>query len=101
MANIMRRLIEAERRTDETIEAIVVGKHYDDDRPHQSQRDVVLDRETGLALLDVEYDNGFGGADCYPMYAWTATRVYMIHEYDGATHLTFVPRHPIACEPSF
>lgn len=103
MANIKTWLLEAEK-TDGPIEAIVVGKHDDDrwdddDRRPEHQRDVLLSREDGLALLDADYDNGYGGADCFPFYAWNANFVYSIHEYDGSTSLQRVPRHPVACSP--
>ncbi len=35
------------------------------------------------------------------MYAWTASRVFLIHEYDGATGDAWVPRNPIAIKPEF
>jgi hypothetical protein len=104
MANIRKWLEEAESFYGEPIEAIVVGKHYDraysDDNPHADEN-IVLGREDGLNKLDQEYDNGYGGAGCYPMFAWTASRVFMIHEYDGATGPTYVPRNPVPCEPEF
>lgn len=107
MANIRKWLEEAERESGEQIEAIVVGQH--DKAPDRWSRDrikpvdegVILSREVGLAKLDEEYDNGYGGADCYPMYAWTKSWVYFIGEYDGATGPNRVPRNPINCEPQF
>lgn len=107
MANIRHWLEEAEAKFGERIEAIVVGPHdrrvskYSGDDKPESDENVVLSREEGLAKLDEEYDNGYGGADCYPMYAWTASRVYFIGEYDGATGPSWVPRNPTACEPAF
>lgn len=106
MANIRKWLEEAEGRYGERIEAIVVGKHYDDEykeeeRRPEHQRDVVLSRDDGLALLDDEYDNGFGGAHCFPMYAWTASRVFFIHEYDGATGMNYAPRNPGSIKTEF
>ncbi len=104
MANIRDWLLEATAENGETIEAIVVGKHdsvrWSEGEPNALEN-VVLTPEQGLALLDQEYDNGYGGADCRPMYAWTATRIYLIGEYDGATGPYWVPRNPIACEPGF
>lgn len=61
----------------------------------------VLPVDQALQKLDVNFDSGFGGADCFPIYAWTASRVYFIQEYDGATSLGWVPRHPIAIKPEF
>ena len=82
---------------------MVVGKH--DDRMFDDEclpdENVLLSREAGLAKVDQQYDNGYGGADCFPLYAWTASRVILIHEYDGATGPVWVPRNPMALEPSF
>ena len=107
MANIRKWLEDAEAKSGEKIEAIVVGQHYNrpnkysgEDEP-EANENIVLSREVGLEKLDQEYDSGFGGADCYPMYAWSATRVYFINEYDGSTGLNWVPRQPVACEPDF
>lgn len=107
MGNIAEWLKEAEASTGETIEAIVVGQHDKDPDRYSSKRvkpadeDVVLSREAGLTKLDQEYDSGYGGADCFPMYAWTKSWVYFIGEYDGATGLNAVPRNPSECSPQF
>lgn len=101
MANIRTWLERVEAFYEEPIEAIVVGKHYNDDAEPQPDENIIMPREAGLVKLDVEYDNGYGGADCFPMYAWTKSRVFFIHEYDGATGLNSVPRHPIDCKPDF
>lgn len=102
MSNIRHWLEAAEVKNGEIIEAIVVGKH--DDAPWDSDpaadETVVLSREDGLKKLDQEYDSGYGCADCYPMWAWTKTRVYFIVEYDGSTRLGWVPRHPVGGEPN-
>lgn len=39
-------------------------------------------------------DGGFGTLSAHEFYAWTATRIYYIHEYDGSHSLYFVPRNP-------
>lgn len=107
MANIAKWLQDVEARTGEKIEAIVVGKHDNDpdrwsrDRVAPPGENVILSREDGLKKLDQEYDSGYGGADCFPMYAWTQSFVYLIGEYDGATGLHSVPRNPVNCEPEF
>jgi hypothetical protein len=103
MANIKDWLLEIETVYGESIEAIVVGKHDNasyDARP-QHDENVILAREVGLNKLDQEYDNGYGGADCYPMFAWTKTRIFFITEYDGATGMSWAPRHPMAVNPQF
>ncbi len=105
MANISTWLREAEARTGETINAIVVGVHYDRrygmDTEAREDEHVTLSREDGLKKLDLDYDNGYSGADCYPMYAWTDRWVYFVSEYDGATCLSRVPRNPGPCAPGF
>ena len=104
MANIKVWLEEAEKRYGEMIEAIVVGQHDNVPWPKpnlEADEGVVLSREVGLAKLDQEYNNGYGGAGCYPMYAWTKSRVFFIGEYDGSTGLSHLPRNPIDCEPHF
>lgn len=45
-------------------------------------------------VLDYEYDDGYGGQDCHDIWAWTATRVLSIHEYDGSTCVIAVARNP-------
>lgn len=45
-------------------------------------------------VLDYEYDDGYGGQDCHDIWAWTATRVLSIHEYDGSTLVISVARNP-------
>lgn len=101
--NLRKALEEAERDSGETIEAIVVGQHDRarfDESP-LADENVLLSREDGLAKLDQDYDNGYGGADCFPFLAWTKSYVYFVSEYDGATGLSAVPRHPLAVEPRF
>ena len=107
MANIRKWLEDAEKTTGETIEAIVVGQHdaresrfQANDKPLPDEN-IILSREDGLKKLDQDYDNGYGGADCFPIWAWTANRIYFISEYDGSTRMNYVPRNPIAGEPDF
>lgn len=107
MANIKVWLEEIEKEFGEEIEAIVVGQH--DDRPTRfeendapmADENVILTREAGMHKLDEDYDNGFGGADCFPMYAWTKTRVFLMTEYDGSTGMSWVPRNPMNVAPEF
>ncbi len=102
-SNISKWLIEAETKNGEMIEAIVVGRHDNEkwDGDAKADEDIILSREDGLKKLDVNYDSGYGGADCFPMLAWSRNRIYFISEYDGATSLNSVPRHPVACTPEF
>jgi hypothetical protein len=101
MSNLKTWLEEVEERFGELIEAIVVGKHYDNYGESREDENIILSREAGLKKLDGEFDDGFGGADCYPFVAWTASRVFFVQEYDGATNLAWVPRNPIAVTPEF
>lgn len=99
MANLSAGLRAAEREFGETVEAIVVGAH--DRRKPADGECVILSREDGLKKLDEDYDSGYGSADCYPFYAWTASRVFFVQEYDGATGIGWVPRMPTALDPEF
>lgn len=42
--------------------------------------------------LNYEYDAGYGTQDCHDFFAWTATRVFFVHEYDGSTWVRNAPR---------
>jgi Fe-S cluster biosynthesis and repair protein YggX len=93
---------------DEEIEFAVIGKHYwdqwrrGDSTPFNKARiNQSLTWAEAREFLDYEYDSGYGGADCHPAYAWTATKVIFVSEYDGATGASFVPRKPQDCEPEF
>lgn len=103
MANLAKSLREMEAFYGEPIEAIVVGPH--DRAPYNARpapdENVVLSRDAGLAKLDVDYDDGYGSADCYPFWAWTASRVFFVGEYDGATGVVYAPRQPGVVEPEF
>ena len=102
-ANIRNWLEDAEGKYGEPIEAIVVGKHYDAPYSEALAADegVVLSRDTGLMKVDAAFDNGFGGADCFSVTAWTKHRVLFVHEHEGATRLHCVPRNPCAHIPAF
>lgn len=62
---------------------------------------MVLSWAQARAILDYDYDNGHGGADCHAVYAWTDTRVLFVAEYDGATGVNWIPRNPEPGEPNF
>src|SRR6185437_5638479 len=89
----------------EPIEALVLepwgeeiwGLHAQDERLKASREigGKVVSWEQARPFLDYEYDSGFGGQDCHSVTIWTPTRVIFVHEYDGATGLTWVPRHPV------
>jgi hypothetical protein len=104
MANLRTWLEEVEREYGEEILAMVVGPHYKrkwGEREPLPDENVILSREAGLRKVDEEYNSGYGGADCYPLYAWTKSRVFFVGEYDGSTGLSWVPRDPVSIEPGF
>jgi len=79
---------------DETIEAIVLGrKGWDDggDRPLYFPKNMVKE---GLAQLDFDFDDGYGGENGYSLYAWTKTKVIIKSHYDGSESYETVPRNP-------
>ncbi len=102
-ANLRVWLEEAESRFRQRIEAIVVGVHASRlaTAAPEPDENVVLTREQGLAKLDADFASGHGVLDCFPVYAWTKSWVFFVHEYDGATKLAWVPRNPVACTPKF
>lgn len=86
----------------EQIQAVVVGYHYDDDDWDEPKRLFLVQTwEEARPVLDYEYHNGYGGADCHKVYAWTEARVLFVHEYDGATTVVWVPRNPVECAPDW
>lgn len=103
MGNIRKWLEESVTEFGEPLESVVVGRHYQvrHDGDPLPDENVLLAPEVALAKLDVEYENGFGAAGCFPIYAWTKSRVFFIGEYDGSTGISWVPRNPIAMPPSF
>ena len=52
-------------------------------------------------LLNYTYDNGFGGADCHSIYAYSVDEVAFVHEYDGSTSVVTIPLAPTAGLPEF
>lgn len=86
----------------ESIDAVVIGPRGDrwfDEEPKEPQ--TVLSWNEARSQLDYRYDDGFGGAECHRIYAWTRTRVLFVSEYDGATTVMSVPRNPEASKPIF
>lgn len=104
MANIKDWLLEHEAEYGETIECVVVGVHdnnrYGRGEPNPDEN-IMLSREAALAKLDLEFDDGYGSAECYPLTAWTKSRVLYIREYDGSTGLSWQHRNPVNHKPRF
>jgi hypothetical protein len=48
----------------------------------------------GDGWLDLEFDDGYGGAEGCFFTVWTVARVYFPTEYDGAEEVNSVPRNP-------
>lgn len=92
---------------EETIVSAVVGKHYKNtfsgEEPSEFNCPVnrVLPWTEAREYLSVEFNSGYGGADCYPVFAWTATKILTVLEYDGATFPAVYPRNPTDCVPGF
>lgn len=88
---------------DEAIQAIVISTDRQGwgcgDKVPPADANRVLTWDEAAPLLDYGYYAGYGCQDCHSIYAWTATRVLLVVEYDGSTHVASVPRHPIDCEP--
>lgn len=51
-------------------------------------------RGTIADLPNVEFDDGFGGAEGPRLIAFSDRFVYVCHIYDGAQDIVAVPRHP-------
>ena len=90
---------------DETIEAVVFGNFgtpgdggasYEIDPPiPKDVRKKVLTYEAAYPYGDGwKFKGGFGTSETYNVHIWTNQRVLFVHEYDGATCLESVPRHP-------
>lgn len=47
------------------------------------------------------YNNLHTGPNCPAIYVWSNKRVFFVSEYDGSTWLAWVPRRPVAIEPSY
>lgn len=90
----------------EPIVAVVVGGRPDADGFFLSGYEhnapaCVLSWEDAVQYLRTEFDSGYGGTGCPPVYAWTPTRIIYVREYDGATGIKSHPRNPEFCEPHY
>ena len=72
---------------------------YDDTQPDYVGK--ILSWDTARVILDYEYNNGYGGADCHAVYVLTETQVLFVGEYDGSTGISQVPRNPTEGTPAF
>ena len=85
---------------DEAIEAVVIGEHDRGARPDDPINRVITWKEA-RPILDYDFESNYGSAGCHPVFAWTATKIITIHEYDGETGPTWYPRHPVDVRPYF
>lgn len=46
------------------------------------------------SVLDQEFYSGYGCQQVPRFHAWSENYVYYVHEYDGSTMLSWVPRNP-------
>jgi hypothetical protein len=64
------------------------------------KRGILLTLRQAKGYMDGWTFSGFwGSCACYATYIWTSERVICVTQYDGATGLTSMPRHPIAVMP--
>lgn len=73
-------------------------RRIDERRKVPARFGVLLSWGEAQPMLDYEYDTGYGGVDCDPVYAWTPTRVLFVSQYDGATRVEAIPREPVGLE---
>lgn len=90
----------------EPIEGIVIGEMGWHDfgtevvpKYAQQPRGKLMDWQTAKPFLDYEHNTGYGAPKCNAIYAWTATKVIFVSQYDGSTSVDSIPRHPIDVMP--
>lgn len=92
-----------ESQTGETPEAIVFGfadyREYLADEWPSMPEGVVPWAEVPTAVLDREFDDGYGGNDSPNLCAWSPSWVIFSDDYDGAESLCWAPRNPTAHNP--
>ena len=103
MVNLKKSFEEKAAAMGDRLLSAVVG--FDDrDRKYDDSESKPRDWETwedAAKKIDYVYDSGFGGADCHAVIAWGEKYVYFVHEYDGATGISCVPRAPMRCAPTW
>jgi len=101
MSNFKRDIVNA-MELGESIEAIQVMEHmgYEAEQAHITEGIYEGQQvKRCLDLLDYEYNDGYGSANCHRVYIFTKTKVHYINEYDGSTQICCVPRHPEVVNP--
>ena len=104
MANLKQWILDVADK--EEIEGIVIGEmgwgdYNKENVPNYNEipKGQLLTWKEAKHWLDYEFDSGFGAPGCNAIYAWTATKVIAICQYDGATNPYSIPRHPINVIP--
>lgn len=104
MANLLAWL--EEMAEGEEIEAVVIGEmgwgdYGRDGVPDYTEmpKGIVINWDEAKKWLGYEFYSGFGAPGCNAVYAWTATRVIAISQYDGSTEPFSIPRNPTAIMP--
>ena len=104
IANLIRWILDA--ADGEPIEAVVIGEpqNYaarERDKSNGIKYGALMSWDDAKRILDYPFDDGFGGAECHPVFVWTATKVLVVREYDGSTTMGVIPRNPTACEVDY
>ena len=55
--------------------------------------------DVAASILDVPFDDGFGGNRSPNLCAWSPSWVIFSDNYDGSEELRWVPRHPVDHDP--
>jgi hypothetical protein len=104
MANLKNWLLDT--ANGEKIEAVVIGEmgwgsYLSEDVPDYDEipKGLVLSWEEAEQYLDYEFDDDYGAPGCNAIYAWTATKVIAIGQYDGSTWPYAIPRDPTSVMP--
>lgn len=99
MANLKGWILKA--ANGEAVEGVVIGEmgwgsYGSDGVPNYAQqpRNRVLTWQEALPWIDYEFEAGYGAPGCNAVYAWTASRVLFVSQYDGSTCINSVPRNP-------
>lgn len=111
VGNIANYIRDFEDSIHETVNAVVIGyeiwygkAEYPENYTllNETNTRKVIGRDEALCVLDVDYEAGYGGTDCPPVYAYTDNWIMVIHEYDGSTRWGCIERNPIDdCNPIF
>ena len=104
MANLKHWLLE--EADGEPIEGVVIGEmgwgdYASKDVPNYEAipKGQLLTWDEAQDYLNYEFSSGYGAPQCNAVYAWTASKVIAIGQYDGATWPYSIPRNPTDVMP--